>query len=48
MVRNDIQEFLKTIPNNVTVVAATKYVDARDMSVLFENVIHDFGENRVD
>ena len=48
MVRKDIKEFLKTIPNNVEVVAATKYVDANDMRTLLINGIHNFGENRVD
>ena len=48
MVREDIKEFIKTIPNNVTIVAATKYVDSNDMIVLFNNGIKDFGENRVD
>ncbi|MCR4911800.1 MAG: YggS family pyridoxal phosphate-dependent enzyme [Bacilli bacterium] len=48
MVREDLKEFISTIPNNVTIVAATKYVDANDMRVLYENGIKDFGENRVD
>lgn len=48
MIRNDIKEFLLTIPNNVTLVAATKYVDSSDMRELYLNGIKDFGENRVD
>ena len=48
MVRNDIRDFLKTIPSDVTVIAATKYVGAPDMVTLYNNGIHDFGENRVD
>ena len=48
MVREDIKEFLKTIPNNVTLVAATKYIGPEDMEVLLENGINNFGENRTD
>lgn len=48
MIREDIKEFLSTIPNNVEVVAATKYVDTNDMRILLNNGINNFGENRVD
>ena len=48
MVRKDIKEFLNSLPENVTVVAASKYVDVNDMKILLESGIHDFGENRVD
>ena len=48
MVRKDIKDFIKTIPSDVTVVAATKYVDVDDMEVLLNNGINNFGENRVD
>ena len=48
MVRKDIKEFIKTIPSNVVVVAATKYVDAEDVLVLVNNGINNIGENRVD
>ena len=48
MVRKDIKEFLNSIPKNVTLVAATKYVGIDDMLVLFENGINNFGENRTD
>ncbi len=47
-VRNDIKDFIKTIPDNVTLVAATKYVDESEMIKLFDAGISDFGENRVD
>lgn len=47
-VRNDIREFIKTIPSDVTLVAATKYVDAIEMKTLFNNGVTNFGENRVD
>ena len=48
MIREDIKEFLKTIPENVTLVAATKYVGPEDMEVLLENGVNNFGENRTD
>lgn len=48
MVRKDIREFVKSIPSNVTLVAATKYVDVDDMEVLLDNGINNFGENRTD
>ena len=48
MVRKDIQDFIKTIPDNVTLVAATKYIDVEDMLELYKNGINNFGENRVD
>ena len=47
-VRNDIREFIKTIPSDVTLVAATKYVDSIEMKTLFNNGVTNFGENRVD
>ncbi len=46
--REDIKDFLKTIPDNVCVVAATKYVEADQMLKLLDNGINNFGENRVD
>ncbi len=48
MVRKDIKEFIKTIPSDVTIVAASKYVDASDIKILIESGIKDIGENRVD
>lgn len=48
MVRKDITSFIKTIPSNVKVVAATKYVDVDDMELLLNAGISDFGENRTD
>ena len=47
-VREDIKDFIKSIPSNITLVAATKYVDANEMKILFNNGICNFGENRVD
>lgn len=48
MVREDIRDFVNTIPRGITIVAATKYVGVDDLITLFNNGIHDFGENRVD
>ncbi len=48
MIRSDIQNFITTIPTNVTIVAATKYVDSNDMRRLAASGITNFGENRVD
>ena len=48
MVRQDLKEFISTIPNNVTLVTATKYIDSNDMRELYNGGIKNFGENRVD
>lgn len=48
MLRTDIDEFIKTIPQDVTIVAATKYVGANEMIDLYNHGVHNFGENRVD
>ena len=48
IVRPDIKEFVSTIPNHLTLVAATKYVDSSQMRVLFEVGVTNFGENRVE
>ena len=48
MLREDIDEFLKTIPSDVTVVAATKYVDSNDIRELYKHNVKNYGENRVD
>ena len=47
-VREDINQFIKTLPDNVTLVAATKYVDENVMRDLYKHNIKEFGENRVD
>ena len=47
-IREDIQKFISTIPSNVTLVSATKYVDSSEMRNLFKNGVTNFGENRVD
>ena len=48
MVRKDIKDFIKTIPQNVTIVAATKYVGTDDTIELVNNGINNIAENRVD
>ena len=48
MIRSDIKEFLLSIPHDVTLVAASKYVDATGIKELYDAGIKDFGENRVD
>ena len=48
MLRNDIKDFISTIPSSVTVVAATKYVDIGIMKEMCLQGITNFGENRVD
>ena len=48
MVREDLKEFIKTIPSNVTIVAASKYVGADDVKTLVDAGITDIGENRVE
>lgn len=48
MIRKDLKEFLLTIPQDIVVVAATKYVEANDMLELYHQGVKSFGENRVD
>lgn len=48
MVRKDIKEFIKTIPSDVTIVAASKYVSSSDIKVLLDAGINNIGENRVE
>ena len=47
-VRKDISNFYKSIPSDVTLVAATKYVDGEQMRKLYDAGIKNFGENRAD
>ena len=48
MIREDIKEFLNTLPKDITLVAATKYGDVDDLKELYSNGVFNFGENRVD
>ena len=47
-VRDDIYRFLQSIPSDVTLVAATKYIDASEIKTLYKNGVKNYGENRVD
>ncbi len=47
-VRKDIKEFIKTLPSDITLVAATKYIDAIGIKELYKAGIKNYGENRVD
>ncbi len=46
--RNDINDFLNTLPKNVHLVAVTKYVDVDVMKSMYFNGLKRFGENRVE
>ena len=48
MVRKDIKEFVDTLPKDVTLVAATKYLAADEMKDFLKAGVNNFGENRVD
>lgn len=48
MLRSDIKEFLASIPKDVSLVAATKYIDAEGIKELYNVGIKDYGENRFD
>lgn len=48
MLRKDIDSFLKTIPSNIVLVAATKYVTPLEMKDLLNHGINNFGENRAE
>ena len=48
MIREDIDSFIKTIPDNINIVAATKYVDANGILELYNHGIKNYGENRVE
>ena len=48
MVRHDIAEFKNTLPKDITLVAATKYLNAEEMKDFLKVGINNFGENRVD
>lgn len=48
MLRSDIDLFIRSIPNNVKVIAATKYISSSEIEELYNHNIKDYGENRVD
>lgn len=48
MLRKDIDSFINSLPKDVVLVAATKYISAEQIEELAEHGIFDYGENRVD
>lgn len=46
--RHDIDSFLAALPGDVTLVAASKYVDAPVIENMYQHGIRNFGENRVE
>ena len=48
MIREDLRDFVNSIPKNITLVASTKYINSDDMRELYKNGVTNFGENRVD
>ena len=48
VIRKDIKSFIATIPDNITLVAATKYIDLASMRDLFSFGVTNLAENRVD
>ena len=46
--RNDINDFLNTLPKNIHLIAVTKYVDVDVMKSMYSNGLKCFGENRVE
>ena len=47
-VRKDIDAFLSTLPKDITLVAATKYLDADGMREFLKHGVNNFGENRTE
>ena len=47
-VRKDLKDFLATLPEDVTLVAATKYLDAEHMKAFLPLGVNNFGENRTE
>lgn len=48
MIRKDIDQFLLTIPKDVTLVVASKYLTSEDILFLYKKGVKNFGENRVE
>jgi len=47
-IKNNIQKIKKEIPNDITIIGVTKYVDAQVAKELYDNGITHLGENRPD
>ena len=48
MIRKDIDEFIKSIPSEVKLVVASKYLSSSEIAFLASKNILNFGENRTD
>lgn len=48
MLSKNIDQVIKSVPSNVRIVAATKYVDVDSMKELLKKGINNFGENRTE
>ena len=48
MVRKDLKEFIASIPSEVTIVVASKYLDASGIREMYSQGLTNFGENRTD
>lgn len=48
MVRKDLKDFIKTIPENITTVVASKYLSDLEIREMYEQGLTNFGENRTD
>ena len=47
-VRSDINKFLNSIDESITIVCATKYANSNSIKKLLNYGLNNFGENRVD
>lgn len=47
MLRDDFLDFISSIPKDVTLVVASKYIDEKQIKQIYDLGIKDFGENRV-
>lgn len=47
-IRDDIVSFISTLPENINLVIATKYLDIDEMQKLYDLGYKNFGENRVE
>lgn len=48
MIRQDINKFLASLPKDVTLVVASKYLNSKDILFLYKEGVKNFGENRTD
>ena len=48
MLNQNIKDLINSIPQRITIVAATKYISKEELPALYKVGIKDYGENRVD